>query len=161
MVEEITLEIQDKDIATIATHTVREVKSRIIGPTIVEDSGLFIECLNGFPGPYSAYVYETLGCNGLLKLLIGLEERNAEFRSAIAYTDDSMAPDVMTFIGIVRGSLSKEIRGRNGFGFDPVFIPKDVDLTFGQMNLKMKSNYSHRAKSLKLFASWYVTHLQS
>ncbi|MEE9585501.1 MAG: XTP/dITP diphosphatase [Nitrososphaerales archaeon] len=157
MTKEKTLEVQDKDLETIAATSVRDAKNQVSGPIIVEDAGLFIESLNSFPGPYSAYVYETLGCEGVLKLLEGQEDRRAEFRSAIAYIDDLMKPAVKIFLGVATGRISMEMRGRHGFGFDPVFIPEEQSSTFGEMSLEEKNRYSHRAKSLKAFASWYLT----
>ncbi len=160
MVKEKTLEVQDKDLETIAATSVRDAKNRVSGPIIVEDAGLFIESLNSFPGPYSAYVYETLGCEGVLKLLEGQEDRRAEFRSAIAYIDDLMKPAVKIFLGVATGRISMEMRGSYGFGFDPVFIPEEQSSTFGEMSLEEKNRYSHRAKSLKAFASWYLAYLR-
>lgn len=157
MTKEKTLEVQDKDLETIAATSVRDAKNRVSGPIIAEDAGLFIESLNSFPGPYSAYVYETLGCEGVLKLVEGQEDRRAEFRSVIAYTNDEMKSAVKIFLGVATGRISMEMRGRHGFGFDPVFIPEEQSSTFGEMSLEEKNRYSHRAKSLKAFASWYLT----
>lgn len=150
------LEVQNNDIMTIAVTSVKEAQTRISGPIIVEDAGLFIKQLNDFPGPYSAYVYQTLGCKGILKLLEGQIDRTAEFRSAVAYTDDAIMPSVKIFLGVVKGKISVKICGTQGFGFDPIFIPQELDKTFGEIRLEEKSKYSHRAIALKEFASWYL-----
>lgn len=157
MVRSKMLEVQDDDIERIAASSVKDVKTRVLGPVIVEDAGLFVNRLKSFPGPYSSYVYKTLGCEGVLKLLEGVEDRGAEFRSAVAYIDDAVEPDVKIFLGVVKGSISSEMRGRHGFGFDPIFIPEGFNRTFAEMDTEEKSRCSHRAKSLRLFASWYLS----
>lgn len=149
-------EIQSDDIEIIAKTSIIEAQTRVSGPIIVEDAGLFIKKLNGFPGPYSAYVQKTLACKGILKLLEGVEERTAEFKSVVSYIKDTATPKVKIFHGSVKGKISREIRGNQGFGFDPIFIPKQLDRTFGETRLEDKSKYSHRAMALKGFASWYI-----
>ena len=156
MVKAKMLEIQNNDIMTIAVTSIKEAHTRVSGPIIVEDAGLFIKQLNDFPGPYSAYVYQTLGCKGILKLLEGQVDRDAEFRSAVAYTDDAIMPSVKIFLGIVKGKISVKVCGKQGFGFDPIFMPEELNKTFGEIRLEQKSKYSHRAMALKEFASWYL-----
>ena len=125
------------------------------GPTIVEDSGLFIEALNGFPGPYSSYVFKKIGNKGLLKLLNGVQNRSAKFKSVIGYC--KTGEKVITFAGKVRGKIANEVKGKFGFGFDPIFIPKDGDgRTFGEMQLKEKNKLSHRRKAIENFLKWYL-----
>ncbi|MCL4436961.1 MAG: XTP/dITP diphosphatase [Thaumarchaeota archaeon] len=150
------LEIQSDDLTEIAVASLRDTHIRERGPLIVEDAGLFVESLNGFPGPYSAYVNRTLGCDGILRLLTGTKSRNAEFRSAIAYTDDDLRLKVKTFLGVVKGRIADEMRGQRGFGFDPIFIPTGYDMTFAEMGIEEKSQLSHRARALDAFASWYL-----
>ena len=157
MVKTKMLEVQNDDIEIIANTSVKEAQTRVSGPIIVEDAGLFIKELNGFPGPYSAYIHKTLGCKWILKLLDGLEDRTAEFKSAVAHTKDAATPTVKIFLGVVKGEISREMRGDLGFGFDPIFIPEQLDRTFAEIRLDEKSKYSHRAMALKEFASWYNT----
>ncbi|MFB6179890.1 MAG: non-canonical purine NTP pyrophosphatase [Halorientalis sp.] len=82
-----TTEIQADDIGTIAAHSAREAFRHVQGPVIVEDSGLFVEALEGFPGPYSAYVEDTLGIERVWNLTEPEADRAASFRSVIAYCD--------------------------------------------------------------------------
>lgn len=158
MVNEKTLEIQADDLTDIASVSVLDVRNRVHGPLIVEDAGLFVEPLNGFPGPYSAYIFRTLGCDGILRLLADSRDRNAEFRSVIAYTDDKITPKVKTFLGVVNGQISGDMRGLQGFGFDPIFIPTSMYQTFAEMGAEEKNRWSHRAHALEEFASWYLSH---
>jgi len=110
----------------------------------VEDAGLFIRALNGFPGPYSSFVYKTIGIRGILKLLNDVSDRTAFFKSVIGlWCNDH----IEIFEGVVEGHITKEPRGAGGFGFDPIFIPKGCKKTFAEMSVDEKNLFSHRAKA--------------
>ncbi|MEM3463056.1 MAG: XTP/dITP diphosphatase [Candidatus Bathyarchaeia archaeon] len=148
------IEIQSDDLCEISKFSSLEA-SRAHGiPLITEDAGLFVDSLGGFPGPYSSYVFRTIGVSGLLKLLDGVSDRGAEFKSAVSFCAPGFGP--LCFLGIVRGRISEEARGSQGFGFDPIFIPDgEGDRTFAEMGLEEKNKYSHRAKALEKFARWF------
>lgn len=115
---------------------------------LVEDSGLFIESLNDFPGVYSSYISKTIGNEGILNLLVDKSNRNAEFRAySILYKNGKY----FRALGICSGKISTQIKGSNGFGFDPIFIPESGDgRTFGEMTDHEKSSKSHRGESLRI-----------
>jgi len=81
------VEIQDDSLAKIAVQKALNAYDKCKKPVIVEDDGLFINSLSGFPGPFSAYVFKTIGNNGILKL-IG-SNRTAQFRAVIAFCDSN------------------------------------------------------------------------
>lgn len=137
------IEIQEKELGEIAEFSLRMIPERY-DPVFVEDAGLFVRALNGFPGPYSSYIFKKIGNHGLLKLMEGAKDRYAEFRSAVALRFRSR---VVIFFGIARGRIATEERGVKEFGFDPIFIPEGFDLTFSELG-KEKDRYSHRAKAL-------------
>ena len=146
-------EIQDDNIENIAKASVMDAVERCRLPIFVEDAGLFIDALNGFPGPYSSYVYRTTGTKGILKLMKEVEKRNTCFRSVVAFCNPKESPKC--FQGEVKGEISQEERGDNGFGFDPIFMPSDSpDKTFAEMAIDEKNDYSHRAQALRKFAKW-------
>jgi XTP/dITP diphosphohydrolase len=147
-------EVQDNDIENIAKASAKEAAQRSCLPVIVEDAGLFIEALNGFPGPYSKFVHRTLGMEGVLKLLENCQDRKACFKSAVAFSN--RLREVKCFLGVVEGRIIEEIRGTGGFGFDPIFEPKEKPgKTFGEMSLSDKNSISHRSRALRDFAKWY------
>ncbi|MCP8317242.1 MAG: XTP/dITP diphosphatase [archaeon] len=146
-------EIQSDDLRKIALHALSKALTIDKSPMIVEDAGLFINALNGFPGPYSSYVHRTLGIDGIIKLMNNKDDREAEFRSVVAFGDSSV---MKTFQGVVRGIISIQPRGKLGFGFDPIFIAKGLEKTFSEMSLEDKNKYSHRAIALKKFVRWYL-----
>jgi len=147
------VEIQNprlENIARIALQTALENQRRLI---VVEDSGLFIERLRGFPGPYSSFVYETIGLKGILSLLRGSRNRRAYFQSSVAVGSPSLEPQLFT--GTVRGRISRSIFGETGFGYDPIFIPDGSKKTFGQTSWSFKNGHSHRAAAFQKFAKWF------
>ncbi len=151
------LEIQSDDLSEIAAASVREAYARCHLPLIVEDAGLFVNALNGFPGPYAAYAFKTLGNRGLLSLMEDVADRKATFRSAVAFLSES-CKEPECFEGEVSGEITREERiGRemSGFGFDPIFKPSRGCKTFAEMSLEQKNEYSHRAQALRRFAEWY------
>ena len=149
-------EIQADTLEEVAEYGVKWLAERIDGPFFLDDSGLFINALKGFPGVYSAYVYKTLGIDGILKLLEGVDDRSAYFKSVVAYWDG----ELHLFKGRVDGEIIREKRGSGGFGFDPVFRPSGFERTFAEMTTEEKNEISHRGRALKAFAEWLKENLK-
>jgi len=144
------VEIQADDPADIAAYSLQQVSDS--RPLCVEDAGVSIDRWGNFPGPYSSYVLERLGNSGILKLMQGEQNRKAHYVSAIAYRDES---GVHIFHGTVDGEIAQSIRGTNGFGYDPIFIPGEGDgQTFGEMPSEEKNKISHRARAFCALAEW-------
>ena len=141
-------EIQSRSIKEIALKKAQNAFSKCKKPLIIEDDGLCIYSLDGFPGPYSSYVHNTIGNLGILNLL--KKNRNAKFISTITYCDKK---NLKSFEGKLDGCISKSEKG-TGWGYDPIFIPKNTKKTFAE--LINKNNLSHRYKALKKFSSWYL-----
>ena len=148
------LEIQSLDLEEIANTALAVILQNTTKPIFVEDSGLFIHELNGFPGPYSSYVFETLGVEGILKLMDGAKSRKGEFRSSVAFGANGKW--LATFSSATEGTIQLGPRGSNGFGFDPIFVPMWTSKSFSEMELKEKTVYSHRAKAISKMALWYL-----
>jgi XTP/dITP diphosphohydrolase len=146
-------EIQSDDLQDIVRFSAVVLYNQLRSPLIVEDSGLFIEALNGFPGPYTNYVRRTIGLEGVLKLMQGVKNRKAYFSTVMCYISES---DLKIFEGRVYGKISSEIRGEGGFGFDPIFIPDGEDRTFAEMRIEEKNKYSHRSNAFKKFIDYYL-----
>ena len=108
--------------STITTFGISEL-------TIKNDTGLYVEALGGFPGPYTHYVDERLGEDGLLKLLEGVDNRNACFMEAFAYCE--YGKDPIVFKSITKGKIAKEKSGTYGWSWDFIFIPDGYDKTMG------------------------------
>ena len=174
-------EVQSDSLGAIAARGAREAYREVGDPTIVDDAGLFVRALGGFPGPYSSYVEDTVGVERTWRLASAEDDREASFRCVIAYCDgeefdaspdpvdredrvaaaaagpdgegsDDLLP-VKLFEGRVRGTLV-EPRGDGGFGFDPIF--EREGRTFAEMSAAEKNAISHRGRALAKFAEWYV-----
>lgn len=139
---------------------------------LVEDAGLFVDALQGFPGVYSSHALGTIGCNGILRLLKHLDSedtvqcaqlRSAQFQAVAALWD---AGEVLYGHGTCLGWIALEATEGEGFGFDPIFTPYDLDefskplkpgnygpisthgKTFGAITLEEKQAFSHRQRAL-------------
>ncbi|GGM67389.1 non-canonical purine NTP pyrophosphatase [Thermogymnomonas acidicola] len=143
-------EIQADDTEEIARTSCERVSAQLGSGFFLEDTGLYVGALGGFPGPYSSYVSKTIGNAGLLKLLEG-KERGAYFLTVIAYFDGTV---VRTFRGILEGTIADAPRGSNGFGFDPVFIPSGHSRTLAEMSTSEKNMISHRSSALSRFLEY-------
>lgn len=182
-------EIQAEELGPIAVRGAREAYRHTVErgdddagePVLVDDAGLFVDALDGFPGPYSSYVEETLGIERVWKLGQDLNDRRASFRCALAYCDGEpfeASPDpvdrgdraaaaaadanagaddeslpVKLFEGVVRGRLVAP-RGEGGFGYDPIF--EHDGTTFAEMSSEAKNAVSHRGRALAKFGEWYA-----
>ncbi len=146
-------EIQADDLGKIATVAAEQAHRQTkVSGVVAEDAGFFVDALNGFPGPYSSYVYRKLGVDGILKLIGKVDERRAYFASAVAYCSERQT---ICFEGVVKGNVCFTPRGRHGFGFDPIFIPDRGDgRTFAEMDIDEKNRYSHRALAFSKFCEW-------
>jgi len=149
-------EIQSDNLADIARVGSQLAAMFIRAPCFVEDAGLFIEALRGFPGPYSAYVFKTIGNDGILRLMEGVDNRAAEFRSVVGYCESfSNSPKI--FEGRAKGTIALEVRGKGGFGYDPIFLPHGGDgRTFAEMSTDEKNELSHRGEAIRKLVKWYV-----
>jgi XTP/dITP diphosphohydrolase len=124
-------ELRSDDPLEIAKEAAQRLSSKLNKTIVVEDSGLFIEALKGFPGTCSSYIHKRIGLQGILKLMEGIADRIALYRSAVALGRPQKNP--IAFLGEEKGSLAAEIRGSHGFGHDPLFIPEGGDRTYGEM----------------------------
>ena len=145
-------EIQSDSLAEVAEDKVQQAFKINQNEVFIEDDGLFIETLNGFPGVYSSYISKTIGNGGILALLSNKINRNATFKSIIAFYDGQK---IKSFSGEIKGKISIYLT-KGGWGFDPIFIPENSEVTFGQMNLEMKNKISHRKAALDKFVEWYI-----
>ena len=120
-------------------------------PALADDSGLEVEALNGEPGVYSAR-WSGEGCTyadnnkKLLRELAGNPNRRARFRTVIALALPGEKP--LTVEGSVQGMIIEELRGNQGFGYDPLFVPDGYNQTFAELPAEVKNKISHRARAL-------------
>jgi len=143
-------EIQADSLEEVAAFGMEEVSLKLDGAVMIEDAGLFIDCLRGFPGVYSAYVFDTIGNEGILRLMDGASNRRAVFRSVLGYAEPGMEP--IFFRGELAGEIIHEPRGSGGFGYDPIFGVGEK--TIAEMDLAEKNEISHRGASIRALKDW-------
>ena len=119
---------------------------------ISDDSGICIKALNNRPGIFSARLAKKYGSflkamEFILKKLKGKKNRNATFVCSLSYKDER--GKITTVQGNLKGTISNKIKGTKGFGYDPIFIPKGKEITFGQMTKKKKMQMDHRFLAYK------------
>jgi XTP/dITP diphosphohydrolase len=141
-------EIQVDSLQEVALNGAENIRQRLHSAFFLEDSGIFITSLAGFPGVYSKYAYLTIGLPGILKLLEGKTDRSAIFRSVIAYTQPGHDPELL--VGECPGTIALEQRGTGGFGYDPIFIPNGWSQTFAEVTPQVKNTVSHRGRAMDL-----------
>jgi len=177
-------EIQASELGPIAARGAREAYRHAGDPVLVDDAGLFVEGLDGFPGPYSSYVEETLGIERVHELAADLDDRRAAFRCVLGYCDGdgfAASPDPVDRgdrnaaaaagpdggesggstdtlpVKMFEGYVPGRIvapRGEGGFGYDPIF--EHDGETFAEMDTDRKNAVSHRGRALEKFAEWYA-----
>lgn len=139
-------EVQTSDLEEVVNKGMDAIISEGIRNFIVDDSGLFVDALKGFPGVWSAYAQKTIGNPGILKLMEGVEDRGAEFRCCIGC---DIAGKRIVVTGVCRGVITDSERGTDGFGFDPIFSP-DGKRTFAEIPMDEKNAVSHRGNAVRL-----------
>ena len=124
-------------------------------PAIADDTGLEVEALNGAPGIYSArYAGEDVtyedNVNKLLAEMenIPLENRKAQFRTVISFVDKDRE---LWTEGRIKGIIGESAKGKNGFGYDPVFFVPELEKTFSELSIGEKNRISHRGLAMKKF----------
>lgn len=124
-------------------------------PVIADDTGLEVEALNGAPGIYSArYAGEDVtyedNVNKLLAEMenIPLENRKAQFRTVISFVDKDRE---LWTEGTIKGIIGETAKGKNGFGYDPVFFVPELEKTFSELSIGEKNRISHRGLAMKKF----------
>lgn len=152
------IDIEEFDVVedglTLAENSIKKAKAladRVDYMVIADDSGLFVDALNGEPGVYSSRYAGEEGNDlknneKLLDSLKGANSRKAAFKTIIALiTEDKV---LYTVEGVCEGKIAYEPKGTNGFGYDPLFIPDGYDKSFAELGEEIKNKISHRSRAL-------------
>jgi len=147
-------ELQEDDVELVARGTLELVKGNWSDDDIVfvDDSGLFVDALKGFPGVYSSYVFRTIGHPGIGQLLSevnDIKSRSAHFKAVVAAHVPGHGVSLHT--GICPGHITTSPAGDGGFGFDPIFVPDGFDRTFAELDIEEKNTVSHRGLAFDAF----------
>jgi len=129
-------ELRSDDPREIAELAAKQLAEIVKKPIVVEDSGLFIRALKDFPGTSSAYIHKRIGLKGILRLMEGVKDRVAYYKSAVGYCKPGKNP--ISFLGEEKVTISKKIKGSKGFGHDPITIPSGSRKTYGELGQDCK-----------------------
>lgn len=152
-------EIQALDVAEVAAAKALAAYEALGSPShlvLVEDSGLVVEAWNGLPGAFTKWFVQSIGNEGLLRMLPPDADRSARAVCAVAVAGPVSGPspeEVRVFPGEAPGVLASEPRGEGGFGWDPIFIPDGSSLTYAQMGADKNAD-SHRARAFRALRDW-------
>lgn len=139
-------EIQTSELEEVVKNGMEALRVEGLRDFIIDDTGMFVDALKGFPGVYSAYVQKTVGNAGVLKLMEGKKDRGAEFRCCIGC---DIGGKTIVVTGGCRGFILQEEKGDGGFGYDPIFSP-DGKRSFAEMDIAEKNGISHRGNAVSL-----------
>jgi XTP/dITP diphosphohydrolase len=134
-------EIQSLSVEEVAKKKASSAYDILRQPVIVDDTGMNIEALNGLPGALVSWFLDSLGPKGLLGLIKDKKDRKATVSTCIAFADST---GVYTFVGTVYGKMPSTPKGKNGFGYDPIFIPEGSNKTYAEMSADEKNKISMR-----------------
>ena len=141
-----TIEIQADTIEEVARYSAKWASDKLKMNVLKKDTGIMIEGLNGFPAAYTHYVQDTIGIDGILKLMKGVKNRKAKFIQTLAYCE--YGKDPIVFSSITEGVIAAEKSGKYGWSWDFIFIPKGYEKTFAnykdEERLKMWNDTGYR-----------------
>ncbi len=146
-------EIRSNEVERVALEAAKIAYFEAKQPVVLDDTGLYIDSLDGFPRSYAAFVLKTIGKQGILKLMQGVQDRSARFVTGVGFSDGET---LATFKGVMKGSIAEKEVGEEGFGYDPIFIPEGETRTYAQLSFPEKVSISHRTKGFRAFLDWYT-----
>lgn len=149
------VEIQSLSPEEVLRNKIAQVQRQGSGRSfLVDDSGFYLTAYHRFPGTLSKFIYETIGYEGLLRLLPPGVDRDAYFESMIGLC---ILGKLYLFRGTTEGSVSSTARGphREGMLFEPIFVPKGIESTLAELEVEERMSYSYRVKALSLAAQAY------
>ena len=123
-------EIQDANVENIALESAKWSYQNSHKPVVKADAGLYIPCLNGFPGPFVRYINQWLSSADLIRLMAEKTNREAIFRDALAFTYKDMSS---VFISDTLGTIAENVSASGGSSIDNIFIPENYDKPLSQL----------------------------
>ncbi len=143
-----------ENVEEISIEKAKNAFSVLKRPLIVDDTGVFFDAYENFPGHLAKRIYHSLGFKGLLKLVEG-EERGASFKTVVCYIDEKT---IKTFVGELRGAITTKVypTSRVDLPYERIFIPEGFDRPMCMLDIEEKNKISHRSKAVRKFAEWYV-----
>jgi XTP/dITP diphosphohydrolase len=147
-------EIQEIEQDRIIRHKAKSAYEQIKKPVLVEDTGIFISALNGFPGALVKWVLKTIGNEGICRIMKDEKNREVIAKTYFCLYDNKT---FNIFTGQLKGGIAFKPQGKSGFGWDPIFIPKGYKKSFAQMSAEEKNKISMRKIALEKLKNFLDT----
>ena len=146
-------ESREEDMAEIAKKASKKLADILKKPIVLEDTGLFFEAYNNFPGALPKFVITSIGFKGIFKLL-ERESRKAHFKTVAAFCKPGKEP--VLFEGIMKGEITKKVHNpeKDEMPYDKIFIPEGKTKTISDMTLQEKNTFSQRAQAFRKFGEY-------
>lgn len=141
-------EIQEIDAKKIIQAKLEEALKHKSGEFIVEDTSLYLDCLNGLPGPLIKWFLQTIGSKGIFELAKKYNNFQAGAQTCIGYAKNKNS--IRFFTGEIKGTIVKP-ELKSNFGWDPIFMPTGFNKTFAEMKIEEKNKISHRRIAFEKF----------
>jgi non-canonical purine NTP pyrophosphatase (RdgB/HAM1 family) len=146
------LEPQGLDVAWVVEEKARDAFRKTGKSVLVEDTGLEFAAWKGLPGALIKWFVQSVGNKGVLKMLQGETNRKAIAKTAIGFYDGR---ECYVFLGEIHGMIPCEMRGKGGFGWDPIFIPDNHAKSFAEMTSEEKNSVSMRRLALSRLKEFF------
>jgi len=124
-------ELRSDEPEEIVKLAAKQLADSLCRTVVVEDSGLFIRALSGFPGTSTKYIFNRIGNEGILRIMKNIKDRTCHYKSAIGYCEHGKKP--VSFSGVEEGRMAQKVRGKFGWGQDRIFMPKESRMTYGEL----------------------------
>lgn len=147
--EQVALELsepQGVDVERVVREKAEDAFRKTGAAVLVEDTGLEFAAWNGLPGALVKWFVESVGNEGILRMMQGEQNRAAIAKTAIGFYDGT---ETRVFVGVLSGAIAERVRGANGFGWDPIFIPDGHHATFAEMSAEEKNALSMRRQAVE------------
>jgi XTP/dITP diphosphohydrolase len=150
-IEQLIMEYEENkedEMAEVCKKASRNLVEKVNKPLFVEDTGLFFNAYNNFPGPLPKFIFNGIGFDGIFRLLEG-KDRSAYFKTVIGYCEPGSEP--VLFEDIMEGEITEKIilPEKDAMPYDHIFVPKDYDKTIVKMDLETKNLFSQRGKATR------------
>ena len=148
------IEPKDFSVEQVAKTAAETIANETKLPIVLEDTGIYFEAYNNFPGPLPKFIHEGIGFDGIFRLLKD-KNRNAYFKTITAYCEPGK--EAVLFEGKMKGKITEEIinKDKDVMVYEKIFIPANYDITLSDMSREEKNNISHRFLAFKKFGEWF------
>lgn len=148
-------EDNEDDMEEVSKKAAKLLAEKFGKPVVLEDTGLFFEAYNDFPGAQPKFIFNAIGYDGIFRLLKD-KNRNAYFKTVAGYCEPGEEP--VLFEGIMRGRITEKVfnEDRDSMPYDRVFIPDGYNVTISDMDMETKNSFSQRAQAFKKFGRFLM-----